>query len=390
MIRVAFFTNYLFHHQYPLCREMMKNPDIDFTFVCCEPITQERLSMGYEDLSTLPFVIRSYESKASYDMAMQLAIDADVAIFGSSDLHFLYSRLRLNKITFRYCERSLRKGTWRILIPTTATAIYKQYLHHKNKNLFILSASAFTSHDLSICGFDSSKCFKWGYLPEVKTYHDIDAIMKGKRPKSIIWVGRFIKCKHPEFALKAAVEIKKRCLDFTMTFIGDGPERARCEKYVSENLKNADIRFIGSMSPVEVRKHMEESAIFIFTSDRYEGWGAVLGEAMNSGCAVLASHAVGSAPYLIKQNHNGRVYKYNDLTEFCASLEDYLSDSNLAQDLGLNAYKTMVETWNVEVAVPRLIRLIKSLLSSKEIPFYEYGPCSHAEVIKNNWYKSSK
>jgi hypothetical protein len=37
------------------------------------------------------------------------------------------------------------------------------------------------------------------------------------------------------------------------------------------------------MPPEEVRVHMEQSNIYLFTSDFGEGWGAVLNEAMNSG-----------------------------------------------------------------------------------------------------------
>ena len=46
---------------------------------------------------------------------------------------------------------------------------------------------------------------------------------------------------------------------------------------------------------------MEESEIYLVTSDRKEGWGAVVNEAMNSGCAVVADHMIGAAPWMIRQ-----------------------------------------------------------------------------------------
>ena len=49
---------------------------------------------------------------------------------------------------------------------------------------------------------------------------------------------------------------------------------------------------------------MEKSEIFLFTSDKGEGWGAVLNESMNSACAVVASHAIGSVPFLLKDGEN--------------------------------------------------------------------------------------
>ena len=47
-----------------------------------------------------------------------------------------------------------------------------------------------------------------------------------------------------------------------------------------------------------------------------EGWGAVLNEAMNSGCACIASHAIGSAGFLIEHGENGFVYRDGDMDDF--------------------------------------------------------------------------
>ena len=62
------------------------------------------------------------------------------------------------------------------------------------------------------------------------------------------------------------------------------------------------------MSPEKVRSVMEKSHIFVFTSSHLEGWGAVVNEAMNSGCAVVANVQAGAVPYLIEQGVNGIAY----------------------------------------------------------------------------------
>lgn len=33
------------------------------------------------------------------------------------------------------------------------------------------------------------------------------------------------------------------------------------------------VKMLGAMSPAQVREHMERADIFLFTSDRNEGWG---------------------------------------------------------------------------------------------------------------------
>lgn len=60
---------------------------------------------------------------------------------------------------------------------------------------------------------------------------------------------------------------------------------------------NDYVTFTGPVQSDKVRGFMERAGIFLFTSDRQEGWGAVLNESMNSGCAVVASHAIGSVPF---------------------------------------------------------------------------------------------
>ena len=70
------------------------------------------------------------------------------------------------------------------------------------------------------------------------------------------------------------------------------------------------------MKPEQVREYMEKSEIHIFTSDRNEGWGAVLNESMNSACVPVANKAIGSVPYLINDGNNGFMYKdENELYE---------------------------------------------------------------------------
>ncbi len=83
---------------------------------------------------------------------------------------------------------------------------------------------------------------------------------------------------------------------------------------------------------------MERAEIYLFTSDRQEGWGAVLNEAMNSGCAVLTSHEIGATPYLVKDGENGIVFKSRDQKDLNRRLYE-LMENGKAESLGRAAYK---------------------------------------------------
>ncbi len=146
--------------------------------------------------------------------------------------------------------------------------------------------------------------------------------------------------------------------------------------------------FLGTMSPENVRRHMENVGIYLFTSDRREGWGAVLNEAMNSGCAVIASDAAGATPFLIKDGVNGSVYHSGSVQELYEKLRRLLDDTNLQTRLGSEAYRTITELWNAETAAKRLLQLSQTLLSGADASrLFADGPCSPAKPLREDWYR---
>ena len=126
---------------------------------------------------------------------------------------------------------------------------------------------------------------------------------------------------------------------------------------------------------------MQKSNIFIFTSDRNEGWGVVLNEAMSCGCAVIAGNEIGSVPYLLEHRKNGLMFKSNHLDSLLEQTENLINDTALRNQLTKNAYLTMVNDWNPTNAATRLILLAQSILEGKQL-FFEKGPCSLAEKTK--------
>lgn len=382
-MQITFFSNFLNHHQLPFCLEMMKHLGNQFTFVETEPIEQERLDMGYEDMGEkYPFVLKSYKNDECYARALKIGFESDVVIIGSAPEIFIQERLRENKVTFRYTERILKQGLIRILDPRVSYGIWSQNTRYKKKNMYLLCASAYTAYDMSLLKAYPDKKYKWGYFPEVKK-HDIEQLMKKKRKDgkiSILWAGRFLKWKHPEVAVKTAEGLKKAGYQFKLTLIGDGEVKSDLVSYVQQNQLQDVVEFKGFMSPEKVRNHMEEADIFLFTSDFNEGWGAVLNESMNSGCAVVASHAIGSVPFLVKHGINGMIYKYGDDKELLSLVMQLCDGDNLRESIGKQAYRTLAEEWNAKNAVTNFLQLSKSILRGEKRKIIS-GPCSVAEVV---------
>lgn len=391
-MKLTFYSNFLNHHQLEFCMEMHKILGDDFKFIATEPITEERLRMGYLDMSTqYTFALNTYGCKEAFKVALKLGDESDVVMIGSAPKLFIKNRIKDNKLTFYYSERLFKKGKWRILNPITFMSLFKNHTMNKNKNVYVLCASAYTASDFRLMGAYKNKTYKWGYFPELKQY-DIGALINKKKqnktPK-LLWVGRLLELKHPEDAVNLALRLKKDNYNFSLDIIGIGDMQSKLNNMIDKNNLNNEVKLLGSMKPEEVREHMEKANIFLFTSDFNEGWGAVLNEAMNSGCAVVASHAIGSVPFLIKHKENGLIYESGNINHLFESIKYLIDKNGESSFLGLNAYNTIKETWNAKEATKRLIELSKSLINGKQLNFDD-GPCSTAEIKKNNWLRMDK
>ena len=190
-----------------------------------------------------------------------------------------------------------------------------------------------------------------------------------------MWTARFLKLKHPEAPLYVAKRLKDEGYAFILNIIGSGALEGKIKKFIAKNGLENNVRLLGTMSPEEVRENMEKSEIFLFTSDRNEGWGAVLNESMNSACAVVASNAIGSVPYLIKDGENGLIYKNGNLKDLYKKVKFLIDNREIREKMGVNAYKTLTETRNADVASERLLKLIENIQEGKGTPFSD-GPCS--------------
>lgn len=386
-MKITFFSNFLNHHQLPFCKEMYECIGEDFRFVATEPVPEERLNMGYHDMSTqYPFALNTYSSKKAYEEAVKLGNESDVVIIGSAPKLLIENRLKANKLTFYYMERIFKKGRHRILNPKTLSYLLLNHSRHRNRNLYMLCASAYTLADFSLVGAYKNKAYKWGYFPEVKKY-DLNELMSLKKQNKIpklLWVGRFLDWKHPDDAVKIGKLLKDNGYKFDLDVIGTGPMEAQLKNMIDSNNLQNEINLLGSMRPEQVREHMEKANIFLFTSDFNEGWGAVLNESMNSGCGIVASHAIGSVPFLLENRVNGLIYKSGDINHLYENVKHLLDNEDLCNQMGSKAYKTLQSTWNEKEASTRLIKLCQDLLDGNKY-YFEEGPCSKADIVTQKY-----
>lgn len=153
--------------------------------------------------------------------------------------------------------------------------------------------------------------------------------------------------------------------------------KAKLEALIAELGVGDCVRLMGNRPNNEILKAMRKSNIFLFTSDRLEGWGAVANESMANGCALVASDAIGSSPYLIEDGFNGFMFKSCDVDSLTEKVEWLLTHPENLERMKRNAYERMRDMWSPRKAAESLLLLIENLKQGKDTPIAE-GPCSKA------------
>ena len=377
---ITFVSNYINHHQLPFSDALYEKLGDDYCFIQTVPMEDERIAMGWGlDVTKIPYVRCLYEDE--YECRKKIA-ESDVVLLGWTQRPDIEKeRLESGKITIRISERIYREGQWKAVSPRGLIAKYKEHIKYRSKNVYLLCAGAYTASDFHLIGAYPGKMFKWGYFPKTRTYSEEEFKgMKKSGPLQIVWAGRFIPLKHPEYVVKLAKTLKERGYDFDIHMLGSG-EMEQDIKQKTEQFGLLDrFTFYGYTEPEKVRDVMENCHIHLFTSNYLEGWGAVVNEGMNSGCVEVANAQAGAVPYLIEHGVNGLIYPNNSYQEMERLVIDLFENWEERKHMGYAAYRTIVDEWNAEHAAEELMHFADYLAKGKMIPA-DSGPLSVAPVI---------
>ncbi|MDE6688171.1 MAG: glycosyltransferase family 4 protein [Lachnospiraceae bacterium] len=380
-MQIVFVSNYINHHQLPFCKAMLAQNEGEFFFIQTEPMEQERTAMGWAlDVKEYPFVRCYYEEPES---CQKLIDEGEIVIFGGvEEESYIEPRLESGKLTIRCSERIYKEGQWKFISPRGLKKKYHDHIRYRKKNVYLLCAGGYVASDFQLIRAYPGKMFVWGYFPEFIEYR-ADELMDHKNADGsteILWAGRMIDWKHPEHAIEAVKDVLKEDPKIHLTMAGGGEMEPQLKQMAAELGVEGSITFTGYLNPKEIREKMLAADIFLFTSDYKEGWGAVLNEAMNSGCAVIASSGIGAVPYLLRHGKNSMVYRNGKKKELKQYVRELVEQKGMCRSLGLAAYETIRNTWNADVAATNLLRLLRSIRMEQPEAAVS-GPASCADII---------
>ncbi len=357
-MRLIFISNFLNHHQLPLCQAFAKRLGEEFVFLNCGLIDQERVKLGYQDMNDMFSFSKLCVTPADNCFWSHEVAEADHVIFGSGDWSLLKERTLSRKPILFYSERLFKNP---LKTPLISLSARRHFCKPSRNGSYLLAAGQYSQKDFNSIGLFKDRTIFWGYFPQgVNGERENKDFFKDGVVR-FLWAGRFLQWKHPEMAVDALERFLKAGIPSELTLIGCGSKEKATLARVKRKGLEPYVRFTGPLQYKTVLRKMAESDIFLLTSDRQEGWGAVLNEAMSAGCCCVACNQAGSVDYLIHDKKNG--IKFHNRKGLFEALDYLIAHIDTVSKMGIQARRTIVTDWNADVAVGNLLRTLENASS---------------------------
>jgi hypothetical protein len=224
--------------------------------------------------------------------------------------------------------------------------------------------SAYTAFDNDLNDFALNRTYQWTYFAPLAS-EDVVRRHWDEREKphtfKLVWVSRLVDFKHPKVAIELAHALKAKKYNFSLTIIGGGNEQEQksLHQLIEQYHLDAQVELTGFLNHDETIERIRKSDILLSTSDREEGFGVSIAEAMANGVMVVSSYLSGGAPFLIQHNKTGLLFDYCRPSDLVDKITYLLDRPNLILDMSKNSYTFYKENYDVSQGVKKLRGLIE-------------------------------
>lgn len=155
----------------------------------------------------------------------------------------------------------------------------------------------------------------------------------------ILWVGRMLDWKRIDTIIKAVGGQRNMSLDL----FGAGPEADRLKRLAN---RFENIHFKGLVPLAEVRQQMREHDVYVLSSNAFEGWGAVVCEALEEGMKVVGTYEAGASATILM---GGNLYHVGDWRRLRCVLSGPMADGGIG-------------AWTAEKAAMAILDLAREMM----------------------------
>lgn len=331
-MRLVFYTNIVSPHQLPLARELVAQLGAaNYRYVYLFDVGKERSSLGWGgDRPNWCVSATSSEGREWLE-------NADFMLCGYRDVGIMERRAAKGLRTAYTSERWFKPwtGILRLLHPGYFWMACRFVRLIKTGKVSYLPMGVWAARDMArLVGLFSGdvRCLYhtpkldyaaepmgairgylwmklWGYFVAPATTVLIPAQEADEtqaRALRVLWVGRLLRWKRVDTLFQAVYAAQARC-PIALTIVGLGPELPRLRKLDRQLAKKygvvSPITYHAAVPVAEVRMFMRTHDVYVLPSNAYEGWGAVVSEALEERMEVFGTYEAGSSATILPREN---------------------------------------------------------------------------------------
>ena len=174
----------------------------------------------------------------------------------------------------------------------------------------------------------------------------------------ILFAGQIIRGKGVDVLLQALALVRGR---FECVILGDGSDRARCERLARKLGLGDRVQFKGFVPQTELKRFYSDCTVVAVSSVWPEPIATIGLEAMRYALPVVAFNSGGIADWLI-DGQNGFLVPWMDHRQFAARLEQLLADKALARQMGERGLEMAGERFDFDRYIEALEEMFHNVI----------------------------
>jgi glycosyltransferase involved in cell wall biosynthesis len=163
---------------------------------------------------------------------------------------------------------------------------------------FVLTTGKLGVGQYRSAGFDHERVFPFAYFVDDHNGEHHAARSQPSGPPTFIFVGELARRKRVDWLLRSLADV--RTAQWKLHVVGDGSERENLIRLCDSLRLNKRTTWHGFL-PNERARQLIRSSDFLVLPSSFDGWGAVVGEALLEGTRVIVSDRCGSHELVVSE-----------------------------------------------------------------------------------------
>ena len=351
--RIIFWQNIVSSLQVPFIREVAKKFKGDVILAVPRKLTDERVNLGWAvpDCSPAKLIVNPAQKQIE-ELIQNRSKETCHFFSGMRGYPFVWSAFvaSLNVKTFRAIISEPSRwqgfnGGLRLLRGRFDVWRYGESIN------YIFAVGGLAVRWFKMCGFADRKIVEFAYFTDrPKSGHCSESTDGAYK---IVFVGQCIKRKGIDLLLQALSGLRDK--GWHLEVIGEGKDRANFQELTRKLGIEEKVNYFGAMQNSEAMLRLQSADLLVLPS-RWDGWGAVVNEALMRGVPVVCTNHCGAAD-LLGASERGSVVEFRSVESLRSVMESWIRKGHVKPE-----QRARIREWSQciqgNVAADYLLRII--------------------------------